>query len=1438
MASERTAGLAAPQIRYALSQLRSRNGHHEFEHLCREVTRLRITQNVLPATGPVSAGGDQGRDFETFRSYIRDRVQGSFLAVESGRRIVFACTLQRQQLPAKIRKDLSAIMAGGPVDQVYFFCEADVPVARRHDLGSWAQENFGAAIEIIDGQALSELLASDDCLWIAERYLGIAMACGPEAGSAVHLEVTASGHSVVNQAGRDLHVHLSHGARRVASAESALDVGCPYPGLAAFTTAQAAWFFGRDRLTASLLSRLASSMAAGGPVIVVAASGAGKSSLLRAGLMHKVAEGGLPAPASSRWPQILFTPGAHPVAEAAAALTRALPGSPATDAGAQDLNADDLDDLLERVLAVAGPTARAVIVVDQFEELFALCDSEQERVAFITWLWRVASLSDARGPLAVVACGLRADFYGECTRYRQILRTLQDNQVLVGPMSADELRMAICCPAELVGMEIEPGLVEVLLTDLRAHLGSATGAECDDPAADYEVGRLPLLAHALQATWQMRHGSKLTVDGYRSTGGIEHAVAETAERVFASFDSSGQSQAKHIFVRLVKIGSSGSDDVRRPVSRNDLTGGRQTDSRVVDAFVAGRLLTAGRDAIQISHEELLRAWPRLRAWLDEDRVGNLIRQNVEDAAADWAGAGCDRSRLYRGGRLQDAAAWARSHEQALTDVAQRFLLASLQLARRTRALWQGAISGLAILALLSGIASAVAFQQRAAAIQQRDLAIYNEFIAKANQLGAANPSLAAQLLIAAYRMYPSRDLANRLIGTESEPFSTAFRTGKSVSSLTFEPGGHTLAVDDADGSASLWHLTDPLHPRRLGTLPRSGLTGCPDVLSPDSRTAAVANGGGTTQLWSIADLAHPRQIGRAMPASSCPQAFSANGRKLAVSNKKQIRIWDITNPDHPRQLGPPLRFGSQPTFFVTLSPDLRTAVVGNALGEIRLWSITNPAHPRKLGPPVFANFAFSSDVYSDLAEFSANGRILAVNNGQLILRLWDVANPSLHHPVGRKLNTVYRVADPLGTFMAISPDSRVLADGGSNGTVRLWNISDPGHPTSLSLRLKTGRLKTMRTMALSSDGIIAAAYSDGTVRLWSVPPPPLTTSRGCESALIAFSPRNHVLATVNPNGTVSLWNTSNVSRPHQLGTRITGRSAGVTCAAISPSGRTLALGNGNGNLALWDIADPGHPRLTGKLPSPEPRNAVASITFSPDGRVLAASVRSAIELWKITGISKTRALTRIVAPDAYGVATSIAFSRGNGILTAGYDGDIIQTWNIANPRHPQKLHHWIPSDDDFPPLAFRADGRILASVNDNGAIQLWNLTNPVRPVKLGPPITPGSGNAAVSVAFSPSGRYLASGNSDGSIQEWDTANPAAPQKFGSPLATGSRDSIVDLALSADDRIVAVHIGDTVSIVYKRVAYAIRHICGATEITLAQWRNLFPQLPFRPPCSRQ
>ncbi len=164
------------QIRFQLEQLSSKNAHHEFEHLCRYLTRARICSNVIPATGPVSAGGDQGRDFETFRTYLNSSpiANSTFIGMTSQKTIAFACSLQKNGITNKIKVDIKTIMdSGSSVESVYFFSSSDIPISQIHKLKTWAKENYSIELEILDGQAISELLADRDIFWIAEKFLNI-----------------------------------------------------------------------------------------------------------------------------------------------------------------------------------------------------------------------------------------------------------------------------------------------------------------------------------------------------------------------------------------------------------------------------------------------------------------------------------------------------------------------------------------------------------------------------------------------------------------------------------------------------------------------------------------------------------------------------------------------------------------------------------------------------------------------------------------------------------------------------------------------------------------------------------------------------------------------------------------------------------------------------------------------------------------------------------------------------------------------------------------------------------------------------------------------------------------------------------------------------------------------------------------------------------------
>jgi class 3 adenylate cyclase len=387
-------------------------------------------------------------------------------------------------------------------------------------------------------------------------------------------------------------------------------VPCPYKGLVPFEPDDAEFFFGRERLAEHLVGRLD----AAAFVAVVGPSGSGKSSLVRAGVVPELQRrDGAHHPA-------LFSPGEHPLA----------------------------------ALAVEGDSA--LVVVDQFEEVFTLCRDENERRAFIDALLDAAE----RGRRVVVA--LRADFYGHCAAYPRLAAALENRQVLVGPMSEEELRRAIERPAEHAGLLLEPGLVEGILRDVVG-----------------EPGALPLLSHSLLETWKRRSGRMMTLIGYLRTGGVQGAIAKTAETVYReelSLDQ--QALARNIFLRLTELGE-GTENTRRRVAIAELMP-RPERSEDVNAVLRtlddARLVTIGEGTVEVAHEALIRHWPTLRTWLDEDREGRLVHRRLTVAAQEWDATARDPALLYRGTRLVGASEWSGAHDSELNELERKFLRAS------------------------------------------------------------------------------------------------------------------------------------------------------------------------------------------------------------------------------------------------------------------------------------------------------------------------------------------------------------------------------------------------------------------------------------------------------------------------------------------------------------------------------------------------------------------------------------------------------------------------------------------------------------------------------------------------------------------------------------------------------------------------------------------
>lgn len=402
-------------------------------------------------------------------------------------------------------------------------------------------------------------------------------------------------------------------------------------------------------------------------LVIVGASGSGKSSVVRAGLVPALRW----QPHSSGWPIFILTPTAHPLESLAACLHRELPsGSPSRKF------VDELSQQPERLslalqhraeTAVATPT---LLIIDQFEELFTLCRSQPEQMAFVHNLTTAACQYGGTGVVVVV---LRADFYAHCARFDQLRQLLARHQEYIGPMSAAELRRAIEEPAHQGHWDLEPGLVDLLLHDIGAVAGQTP-----------EPGALPLLSHALLATWERRRGRLLTLSGYTASGGVGGAIAETAESVFYDqLDREQRQIARQIFLRLTTLGSGDANaDTRRRVSIDELLSRpEESDAihQVLSALADARLITTDHNVAEVTHEALIREWPTLRGWLEEDREGLRLHRQLTDTAQEWAALNHDPGMLYRGARLAQALEWADAHPDSVNALERAFLDASLAL---------------------------------------------------------------------------------------------------------------------------------------------------------------------------------------------------------------------------------------------------------------------------------------------------------------------------------------------------------------------------------------------------------------------------------------------------------------------------------------------------------------------------------------------------------------------------------------------------------------------------------------------------------------------------------------------------------------------------------------------------------------------------------------
>jgi len=1144
----------------------------------------------------------------------------------------------------------------------------------------------------------------------------------------------------------------------------------PYPGLAAFEAEDAPVFFGRESAVEEALSRLERlhRYQTVAWFLLLGASGSGKSSLLRAGVIPRLSS---PSP---QWIVVgPMIPGAEPLQQCAREFSKTFASLGVT----RDWK--ELRDVLERgdprelselagdLRDAAKSEAKILLAIDQLEELLPFEREEGfqegERELLLKRLLQLTSL-EARAFLVVGT--LRADFLG-LFQDQSALRELPADKLVVDPIARQDLRAVIEGPAQLASLSFDEGLVDQIIQETET------------------TDALPLLAFALRELYE-RYGSdgRLEVREYRELGGLENAVSQAAEAVLkhrrlvhgggveVPLPEAESAALRRAFLALVRLGDQ-DQPVRQPARWASLP---DEAKPVLEEFVKARLLIftgEGERELRVAHEALFRRWAVLVAWIEGARELLRWRHRTAPLIEVWERANRDPGSLLRGAALSEAMLIQQREDQLLLPAERAFVEAgqAQQKAERERAQRTARRTAVAALgvALVLGVLGVFAWGQRGEAQARANEAVINASKAETNARRAGlaarvaeaqarnNSTYAAATLREVGGTVPS-DLESQALVALAHVVTNVVLEGheQSVTSAVFSHDGKNILTASRDGTARVWNADGSgqaiILDRGVGSA----------AFSPDGKKVLTLSDS-TIHIWNADGSSQPIVIS-GHEAAIISAAFSTDGKKVATTSwDNTVRVWDADGSGEGVILTKEESRSHAPVF----SPDGKKVLTSLEDNTARIWNVDGS------GQPVILR-GHEGTIYS--AVFSPDGQSVLTASVDKTARVWNAdgsgqANILRGHegyiysavfsPTGEKVltasqDTTARIwnADGSGEAVvlrghegelsaaAFSPDGNRVLTASGDKTARVWNADGSGQANILR-----GHESSIGSAVYNKFGtkILTASY-DGTARVWNADGSgqPLVL-RGHENAVpsAVYSPDGKKVLTASVDQTARVWNADGSGEAVVL----RGHEGNVYSGVFSPDGKkvltrtqdnTIAVVQDNTVARVWNADGSGQPIV---LEGHE--NNVNSAVFSPNGeRVLTASADKTVRIWNADGSGQAVVLRGHEAS----VESAVFSPDGKKVLTASAD-KTVRIWNADSSGQAVVLKG---HEASVKLAVFSSDGKKILTASDDKTARVWNADGSGEPVVLR-----GHEDSIATAVFSKDGKKVLTASADKTARIWN-----------------------------------------------------------------------------------